>query len=204
LGEPTVGLVRVAASLTDADGQVLAGLMRAALGRGTPAQWLEELTLAAVLFVGFPRALVAAGALRAVVPEPAGVLGDAADYARWREWQERGELTCRRVYGSNYEKLRENVRRLHPALDAWILADGYGRILSRPGLDLPRRELCAIAMLVPQRAGRQLHSHFVGARNVGVPADEIDALLDVVAAMATVPGSRVAAARRLWSEVRPP
>ena len=202
LDEPTVGLVRVAAALTDAEQGVLADLMRAALGRGTGAAWLEELVLAAVLFVGFPRALVSAAALRTLVPDVTGEPGDAADYAAWPAWRERGEATCRTVYGANYEQLRRNVRALHPALDAWIVMDGYGRTLSRPALDLKRREFCAIAMLVPQRVPRQLRSHLHGARNAGATVPEVDAVLDIVASMPVVPGSRAAAARRLWAELR--
>ena len=51
----------------------------------------------------------------------------------------------RQVYGDNYAKLRENVKKLHPALDTWMLVEGYGRTLSRTGLDLARREFCVIA-----------------------------------------------------------
>ncbi len=203
LDEPTVGLVRVAGAITNAEPGVLADLMGAALGRGTGAEWLEELVLAAVLFVGFPRALVSAAALRTIVPEPAGEPGDAADYSSWPAWRARGEATCRTVYGASYQRLRRNVRALHPALDTWIVMDGYGRTLSRPALDLKRREFCAIAMLVPQRVPRPLRSHLLGARNAGATVREVDAVLDIVASMPIVPGSRAAAARRLWAELRP-
>ncbi len=203
LDEPTVGLVRVAAAIADAEQGVVAGLMQAALGRGTAAVWLEELVLSAVLFAGFPRALVAAAALRGLVPEVAGDPGDADDYAAWPAWLGRGEATCRAVYGANYDRLRANVRALHPALDAWIVMDGYGRTVSRPGLDLKRREFCAIAMLVPQRVPRQLRSHLHGALNAGATPAEVDAVLDIVSRMAGVPGSRAVAARRLWTELRP-
>ena len=57
----------------------------------------------------------------------------------------RGEATCAAVYGAMYETLRENIRALHPALDEWMITEGYGKVLSRPGLDLPRRELCIVA-----------------------------------------------------------
>lgn len=202
LGADTAGLVRVAALLADADAQVLTSLMQAALTGGTPAVWLEEVVLAAVLFVGFPRALVGAAALRSLVPAVAGELGDAADYAAWPAWRARGETVAGVIYGPNLDKLRGNVRALHPALDAWIMMDGYGRTLGRAGLDLRRRELCAIAMLVPQRAPRQLHSHLRGALNAGASAADVEAVLDVVAALPSVPGSRVALARKLWIEIR--
>ena len=196
----TQALVAVAAALYDAPEDEIARRFVAARAAGTSAVWLEELVLAAVLFVGFPRALVAAAALRRVEPD-AGAPGDAADYSRWREWRARGEETCRRIYGANYEKLRRNLAAMHPALDEWIVTEGYGRAISRPGLDLLRRELCAIAMLVPQGVPRQLHSHLRGALNAGAAPADVEATLDVVASKGMT-GARMEAARRLWGEMR--
>jgi len=94
------------------------------------------------------------------------------------------------------------VRALHPALDAWIVTDGYGRTLSRPGLDLRRRELCAIAMLVPQQVPRQLHSHLRGALQAGATEQDVTETLNILEAIpGTAPG-RLTTARALWDEVR--
>lgn len=199
LDDPTAGLVRVALALPEAEQQQLTELVRAARAAGTPAAWLEELVLAGVLFVGFPRALVAAAALRAVEPS-SQESGDAADYDRWKEWLARGEATCRRIYGAQYDNLRRNVAALHPALDLWIVVDGYGRTLSRPALDFTRRELCSIAMLIPQVAPRQLHSHLRGALNVGASPEQVEAVL-ALAAEAAIPRDRVEVARTLWREL---
>ena len=61
-----------------------------------------------------------------------------------------------------------------------MIVEGYGKVLSRPGLDLARRELCIVAACAASRQERQLHSHLHGARNVGVApralSDAIDAL----------------------------
>lgn len=201
LDAPTRALVAVAAHLYASSEEALAELMSEARQAGTPADWLEELVLSAVLFVGFPRALVAAAALRRVEPR-AGDPGDAADYSRWRDWQERGEETCRRIYGSNYDKLRRNVLALHPALDAWIVTDGYGRTISRPALDLKRRELCSIAVLVPQGVPRQLHSHLRGALNAGATPDEVEDTLQIIDDAVGVLPTMMTGARKLWDEVR--
>ena len=202
LDEATRALLAVAAALNDAAEDALTPLMREARAAGSSATWLEELVLEAVLFVGFPRALVAAVALRQVEPT-SGDPGDAADYSRWRDWLARGEDTCRRIYGANYDRLRRNVVALHPALDARIVMDGYGRAISRPGLDLKRRELCAIAMLVAQGVPHQLHSHLRGALNAGVAPEEVDETLDIAARAAGAPKPRTQAARRLWAELWP-
>src|SRR4029078_12900943 len=51
--------------------------------------------------------------------------------------------------------------------DAWMVRDGYGRVLSRPGLDLVRRELCVIAETAVLEAGPQMLSHWKCALNAG-------------------------------------
>jgi 4-carboxymuconolactone decarboxylase len=201
LDGPTRGLVRAAAAIPVLPLEALTAVMREARAEGASVAWLDELVLASVLFAGFPRGLVAAGALRRVEPA-AGEAGDAADYGSWPEWERRGIELCRRIYGPNYEKLRENVRRLHPALDAWIIMDGYGRTLSRPALDPVRREFCSIALLVPQDTPHQLHSHYRGALNVGATAEQVSDVLRVVAGCPGVPAPRLEAAARLWDEVR--
>ncbi len=202
LDAPTRALIRVAAALADGADDLLGALLDEARAADAPGSWLNELVLAGVLFAGFPRALVLARAVRERWPE-AAASGDASDYAAWPAWRERGEALCRRTYGSNYERLRSNVAKLHPALDAWIVMDGYGRTLSRPGLDPGRRELCSIAMLVPQRTPRQLHSHLRGALNVGASAADVEAVFEALADLPCVSPERLAEARRQWLEVRP-
>lgn len=200
MDDRTRGLLRVALGIFDAPEAVLEERMRHARATGTPAIWLEELLLGSVLFVGYPRALLAASALRRVEPEEDGG-GEPSQYEHWREWLERGEATCRIIYGPHYERLRHNVRALHPALDTWMIIDGYGKTVSRPGLDLARRELCAVAMLVPQDAPRQLLSHLKGALNAGAAVEAVEAVVALAAAEA-LPEPRVAVARQLWRELR--
>jgi 4-carboxymuconolactone decarboxylase len=149
--------------------------------RDVPFEHVEELVLQSYLFCGFPRALNAAREWRRVSQRAAPTTDEAEDVGLGEEWRERGEQTCAAVYGSMYEKLRLNVRDLHPALDSWMVVDGYGKVLSRPGLDLPRRELCVVAACAAMGQDRQLHSHLRGALNVGVdPAELSDALAAIV------------------------
>ena len=164
LDTATRGLIQVAVGVHDADEEALAALMSAARSAGTGAVWIEELVLMAVLFAGFPRALVLAAALRKVEPL-AGDVGDAAEYDRWSEWRERGEATCRRIYGANYDALRRNVRALHPALDAWIVTDGYGRTLSRPGSTSGAAN-CAPSPCWCRRTFRGSCTHICAARSM--------------------------------------
>jgi 4-carboxymuconolactone decarboxylase len=143
--------------------------------RGAPAAWVEELLLQSYLFCGFPRALNATREWRRASGVPAPARDTDAGSAE--EWRARGEATCATVYGTFYPGLRRNVRALHPALDDWMVVDGYGKILSRPALDLMRRELCVVAACAATRQERQLHSHLHGALNAGATRAAVSATL---------------------------
>ncbi len=145
-----------------------------------PVIWVEELLLQSVLMVGYPRALIAFTAWRKFSGLPAAPTDPDQDYGKASEWTRRGEELCSRVYGENYGKLRESVRALQPALDAWMITEGYGRTLARPGLDLMRRELCTVAQTAVLEAPRQLHSHLRGALNAGASFGQIDGTLSIV------------------------
>jgi 4-carboxymuconolactone decarboxylase len=162
LDQPTIALVRLSAIIT-VGGESEIREAFAAL-ESVPPLWVEELILQSHLFAGFPRALNAMREWRRWQPEPAAPRAAASG----GDWRARGEETCATVYGEMYERLRGNIRRLHPDLDDWMIVDGYGKVLSRPGLDLARRELCIVAACAAAKQDRQLHSHLHGALNAGV------------------------------------
>jgi 4-carboxymuconolactone decarboxylase len=177
LDDSTIALVRLAAVIAGSDeAQVRDAFARSA--HLVPPLWVEELVIQSYLFCGFPRALNAAREWRRVSPTPAPLNDEGDDVTHVDEWRQRGEETCAAVYGEMYEKLRVNVRQLHPALDAAMVVEGYGKILSRPGLDLPRRELCVVAACAITAQDRQLHSHLHGALNVGVTPAVLAAAID--------------------------
>jgi 4-carboxymuconolactone decarboxylase len=149
------------------------------LDADTPTAWVEEAVLQAYLFAGFPRALNAAREWRRVSGIAAPAHEDLPAPDLWR-WRAQGEQTCETVYGKFYQKLRENIVHLHPALDEWMIVEGYGKILSRPGLELRLRELCIVAACVATGQDRQLHSHLHGALNAGATADEVAGTLDAM------------------------
>jgi 4-carboxymuconolactone decarboxylase len=127
-----------------------------------------------------PRALVAFTVWRKFSGVPAPESDEGQDYSRLAEWTRRGEEVCATVYGENYRKLRESIRALHPAIDAWMIAEGYGRTLGRPGLDLMRRELCTVAQTCVLETPRQVHSHLRGALNAGASFGQIEGVLSIV------------------------
>jgi 4-carboxymuconolactone decarboxylase len=89
---------------------------------------------------------------------------------------------------------------LHPALDTWMVVEGYGKVLSRPGLDLPRRELCIIAACAASQQERQLHSHLHGALHAGCSSDAVAGALNAIAEMLSA--EHVRRYRALWEKVR--
>jgi len=176
----TLELVRFAAAIAQGVEVDLRERAEALREAGVPVVWVEELLLQSVLMLGYPRTLSAIGVWRKASGVPAPEQDGDADYSRVEEWVERGEAACARVYGDNYQKLRANIQALHPALDAWMITEGYGRTIARPGLDLPRRELCIVAQVAMLETPRQLHSHLRGALNAGAELEQIDAVLAVV------------------------
>jgi 4-carboxymuconolactone decarboxylase len=195
LDQPTCELVRLSAIVTAGnDQQIRDGITHAATD--VPQAWVEELLLQSYLFAGFPRALNATREWRRLHPEPVA-FEPSGDVGRWRT---NGEATCAVVYGSMYDRLRGNIRALHPLLDDWMITEGYGKVLSRTALDLARRELCIVAACAAAGQDRQLHSHLHGAVNVGVDAAVIDQTVEAIADL--LGAERTHTVRMLWARVR--
>lgn len=196
LDDATRRLIRTAAVIAAGDELSI----RAALSESSAmvkAEWIEELILQSYLFCGFPRSLNAMREWRRLTGERAESHPATGDM---EEWRRRGEETCRLVYGKMYDRLRVNIRELHPELDEWMIVEGYGKVLSRPGLDLARRELCIVAACAASTQDRQLHSHLHGALNVGIAASVVTEALDALAE--EVPASALATAKLLWRRVQ--
>lgn len=200
LDEPTRALVVLAAAIAQGEVSEIRDRVEEAVAAGVRANWGDELMLQSVLMVGWPRALMAAGLWRKTIDVGATGGDDDLDYAMYPEWIRRGEETCRLIYGDNYSRLRENVRALHPALDAWMITEGYGRTMSRPGLDLVRRELCVIAQTAVLNTPRQLHSHLRGALRAGAEVATIEAALTAVNPFVSYDDWK--SVKELWEQVQ--
>lgn len=180
LDPQTRDLVRFAAAIAQGYEPELRERVGKLRSSQVPAEWVEELLLQSVLMVGYPRALIAFSFWRKFSGVLAPNTDPDQDYAGAGEWTNRGEELCEVVYGENYRKLRDSVRALHPAIDSWMITEGYGRTLARPGLDLRRRELCTVAQTAVLEAPRQLHSHLRGALNAGATFGQIEGALSIV------------------------
>jgi 4-carboxymuconolactone decarboxylase len=200
LDASTRDLVRLAAVIAaGTESEIRAAMVRAASSE-VPPGWIEELILQTYLFGGFPRGLNAMREWRRASGRPAPTRDEGERLDATATWARQGEESCRTVYGEMYDRLRVNIRELHPAFDTWMIVEGYGKVLSRPGLDLKRRELCVVAACAVLEQERQLHSHLHGALNAGATADEVDETLRVVDDMLDSRARERAA--HLWMRVR--
>jgi len=199
LGDEERALVRLAAVIAaGSEADIRAEL--ASAQKSARVEWIEEVILQSYLFAGFPRTLNAAREWRKVSGREAPSMDEGERLDRIDQWRRQGELTCAIVYGPFYERLRQNIRALHPALDAWMIVEGYGKVLSRPQLDLARRELCIVAACAASRQDRQLHSHLHGALHAG--ASEA-AITDTLAAISVLVSPDDAVRyRMLWAKVQ--
>lgn len=197
-------LVRVSAAAAAGAPADVAAQARAALEAGAGAVPLYEAVLQSYLFLGFPRAIEALFAIAPVLAAADGVgAGRAADGVEAgrvapgaggiaaagaiapgaapfepERWRRDGDALCRRVYGRNYDKLVRTIGELSPDLAEWMIVEGYGKTLSRPGLGTIEREYAVVAILTATRMWRQLRSHAIGAVNVGgTRADVKEAIL---------------------------
>jgi 4-carboxymuconolactone decarboxylase len=200
LDTQTRELVRFAAAIAQGDEPELRERVRSLRMAQVPVAWVEELLLQSILMCGYPRALVAIAVWRRFSGVRAPASDVEASYEHAADWTRRGETTCEIIYGTNYEKLRDNVRSLHPAVDLWMITEGYGRTLSRPGLDLMRRELCTVAQTAVLETERQLHSHLKGALNAGADPVQIEGVLSVVNPMLSFDSWKKV--KELWRSVR--
>lgn len=170
------------------------GMLRAAIGgaleHGVTAEELYEAFLQLYLFAGFPAALEAHAALHSVLHthgiQPPSATREPYDIALFTR---RGEDLCRHIYTTAYGKMRERVGALSPEMDLWMIVEGYGKTLSRPGLSPRVRELAIVAVLGLLGWRNQLYSHIRGAVNAGATREECEAVLTLNRQMFDIPTS---------------
>ena len=159
--------------------------IRIALERATPVSELYEALLQTYLFAGYPRAINALAELAAALPRSAQVreidLEPAGDEA---EWIARGRDLCRQIYGNRYPKLLETMSEISPDLGRWMVIEGYGKVLSRPGLSPVLRELTAVAALIVLSVPDQLRAHMRGALLIGATRKDLRGVIETATLVA--------------------
>jgi 4-carboxymuconolactone decarboxylase len=193
-------LAELSAAVAAGDGMAIDMEVRRAAEACDPLE-VEEALLQTHLFLGFPVALSAMDRWRALTGRPPVELDSLARTESVSDWTRRGESICRTVYGGKYDRLRHKVERLHPALDRWMITEGYGKVLGRPGLSLTRRELCIVAMLAAAGLEPQLHAHLHGALNAGASHADVELAVRVGLTF-TADREWRERAERLWRRVK--
>lgn len=91
-----------------------------------------------------------------------------------------------------------------PGLARLVVEHTFGKIWTRPGMDMRSRSLITMATLAALNRGPQLRTHIRGALNLGIPEKEIVELLVHVGAYAGLPvmAEGLAAAREVFEEHR--
>ncbi len=161
-------LALYSAAIAVADEELLSLAVSRSQPFGVERNQLYEIVLQSYLFLGFPRMLSAATHLARMLPGGEGAGEDhAPTEAEPSTWHERGLALCRQIYGDAFEPLRTQVIPVSPEIFDWMIMEGYGKVLSRPGLDIIDRELSIVAFLMVENRPMQLFSHMRGALNVG-------------------------------------
>jgi 4-carboxymuconolactone decarboxylase len=171
-------LIRLSAAVAMGSTDVLDRELAAAAAL-VDSEAVEEALLQSYLFLGYPAALRALAAWRTL----SGVAAPDTPTVDEADWAVRGAATCERVYGGQYAALRSNIAALHPDMERWMITEGYGKVLSRPGLGLALRELCIVALLAPQDAAPQLYSHLRGALNAGASTADVAEAVSLLEAL---------------------
>lgn len=202
IGLPSIraGLVRLSVAVAQNDAGKIEEVLRGLDASECDLAAVDEAILQLYLFVGYPATLTTARMWREISGRAAVEADPSSLHSTVEEWVARGEKLCREIYGPAYGRLRSNVAELHPALDRWMVMEGYGKVLGRPGLSLGDRELCIVGVLASGGWKQQLHSHLRGALRCGVPSNWVEQALEI-GLENTEPGL-AGQLRELWSDIR--
>lgn len=167
------------ASVALADERAMGEAITRGRDSGVTAEMFYEIVLQSYLFLGFPRMLNAAETLDRVFPATHnGMKLAQIDSTESAEWFDRGVKLCREVYADKYESLMDRVAAMAPEVFRWMIIEGYGKVLSRPVVDIVSRELSIVAFLMMENREKQLQSHIMGALNVGAPVSLIRTVVE--------------------------
>jgi len=170
--ESARALALYSAAIAAADEEILERTIEIGKEYQLGREQFYEIMLQSYLFLGFPRMLDAAEHLSRHFPPP-NANSELRKFGEQESeiWFNNGLQLCRRVYSNNYHLLKQKVETLAPEVLRWMVIEGYGKVLSRPGLNIIDRELAIVTCLMIENRKKQLFSHIKGALNVGAPAE---------------------------------
>jgi alkylhydroperoxidase/carboxymuconolactone decarboxylase family protein YurZ len=170
------------AAIATGDAETQEQVLAVAVDCGIDGEMLYEVVLQSYLFLGFPRMLTAAESwskcfrLSSAESKLVPVSNDETS-----RWFSDGMSLCQRIYGEAFTPLKNRVESMAPEVFRWMIVEGYGKVLSRPGLSLIDRELCIVSSLMVENREQQLYSHLRGALNVDAPLELVETVIDDIA-----------------------
>ena len=126
---------------------------------------MNRALLQVYLFAGFPATLEALSVLHEVYGSQSNKKLEEYNVELFTQ---RGKATCKQIYTHVYDTMMNKLHMISPEISEWMIIEGYGKTLSRPGLSLQQRELCIIAILAAGNWKNQLYSHMRGALLLGI------------------------------------
>lgn len=155
---------------------------------GESATAAYEAMLQTYLFAGFPIGIEALAVLDGVLQDRGLAAAtkniEPYDAAVFRA---RGVKLCSSVYGSVYEKMMQRFTVISPEISLYTIVEGYGKTLSRPGLDGITRECAIVCILATLGRRSQLVSHVRGARLLGANSEQLRLCADAIVECAGLP-----------------
>ena len=101
----------------------------------------------------------------------------------------RGREVTEKLWGARAGGQELPAQKLAPEFFALVTQFVFGMFWSRPQLDLRSRSLCTVAQLAALGKTDELRGHLMGARNLGIPREELIEVLMQTACYAGVPAA---------------
>ena len=203
-------LCRIAAAAAANNEHELRSAIALAATHAVPMSDVYEVLLQSYLFAGFPAALESLNILDELRKSERASAPDSPNDGRRAlnheyaydadEFRIRGLETCKKIYTDVFEKMMMRLGDTSPELASWMIVEGYGKVLSRPELDVCTRELVNVAVLTVMGRPRQLYSHLRGALNTGAGETEITDALETAIGLAS--SAALHSAFSTWDNIR--
>ena len=170
----------LSSAVAQVDRPLLADVIRRHARVGIPLDLTKEIILQSYLFCGFPPVIESLIVFQEVIAELNMTDTNYTETRDLETMKSDGLGLCRQIYGHNFEKLSANMKRLSTDLFDWMIVEGYGKVISRPVMKREDRELCIVSSLATLNHPRQLTSHVLGCRHLGLPTQTIKQSIEIL------------------------
>ncbi len=168
--------IQISSQLADFRRKEVVVLLRKGLVRDElPVLFFEEIMVHLSLVLGYPT-LIEGMSLLSQVKTKAGCTDSHRSSPLKRNGG--GTKVLKKIYGTQTNRMLENLSKLNRALPGWITSEVYGKVFTRRGLLLKERELINVTVLFLQGYQKQLFSHIRGSVRVGIKRGSLIRILE--------------------------